>query len=1034
MEQVSNPNEREAVAGSLKLGVDDSVGQKRGLLQRFADFLFGYDFFISYCWADGRIYATELQRKLNERGFKCFLDSSDYAKGDNWRTAGQRALRKTSRLILIGTPKAVLSEPVANELRIFNKLRRRVFPIDFGGALSGIGTGGGIYRYLDPEMLRVIETSTALADGPSEDVLQQILDSFDLLRQDQKRIRWFGALTAVFATIAAVAVALFFVAKEETRQANSERTLAQTNESKILVSQARQANQRNDFVEAAAMALKALPSSMQTPLKRPYIPEAEVELYRAAFNLPGNTVLRGHEDRVTFATFSPSGVRIVTASHDRTARLWDAISGNLLATLGPTQGRVAHAAFSPDDRLVATASDGDVELWDAATGQRIRGLGLRGSSFVAFSADSQRVAAAGFSGVTIWNAHSGAAFKLDLKERGYAGEQNINSVFAVHALFNPAGDLLVTSDRWDKGIARVWDARTGTPLKSLLGHNAGLYYTTFSADGTRVLTASADNTARIWDARTGMTLLVLRGHNDKVFHADFSPDGKLIVTASKDGTARLWDAASGEVRAVLKHAGEVRHAAFSPRDGLVVTSSRDHTAKVWDFDGNLVATLAGHSADVTHALFSPDGKRILTTGDRTARLWPTYADDKTLAVALRGHREPIERVAFSPDGKFVATASGSRLSEGEKSVDSTVRLWDAHTGAVVKVLQGHTDGIASLSFSRYGHALVSAGFDETARLWDIPSGVDRQQFPGAFRAVLSPDGTLVVTLSDQGTYLWDAHGTSNTRLGEPAKSAIYHAEFSQDGKWLAFTAAGNTVSIWDVQKGREHAVLRGGAEEVGFSRFSPDAHRIVSTGGDRYYTISTSGVGRLWDADTGKLIATLRGHCEPITDVAFSPDGRWIATGAGRESDETKGDRSDSKDNRVLLWEASDGTLVGELSGHTRPVKSVAFSPTSRRLVSGSRDGTARVWDIETRATIAILAHGSWVNDAAFSMDGTAVATVSGYQYDDNQTPDNTGRLWRLFPDTQSLIDHVRAKLNVSGEQRSEMPDAKHRQFISTKR
>lgn len=986
--------------------------QNRGFFQRVADFLFGYDFFISYCWADGRIYATELHRRLHGHGFKSFLDSSDYAKGDNWRMAGRRALKKTSRLILVGTPKAVLSEPVANELRIFTQMDRRIFPIDIGGALSGVGAGEGIFRYLDPEMLRVNEADAALLDGPSEDVLEQIRDSFNLLRQDQKRIRWLSALAVVFAAIAAVAVALFFVARAQTQRAIAEKVLAQTNESKMLVSQAEQANQRNASVDAAALALRALPASMQAPLERPYLAAAEVELYRAAVNLPDSIVLRGHEDRVTFAAFSPDGRRIVTASHDRTARIWDRAAAKSLATLGPTQGRVAHAAFSPDNRLIATASDGDVELWDAGTGRRIRGLGLRDATFVAFSPDGERVAAAGFSGATIWNVRSGAAIPLDLRERSYEGDQNIDSVYPAHVLFSPRGDVLVTSDRWDKGIARLWDARTGKPLQSLTGHRAGLYYVAFSADGTRVLTASADDTARLWDVQTGKPLVVFRGHTDKVFHADISPDGKLVVTASKDGTARLWDAASGDLRAILKHAGEVRHAAFSPNDALVVTSSRDHTARLWDLDGHLVKTLGGHSADVTHGVFSPDGQQILTTGDRTARLWSVYGSDRDLALVLRGHREPVKLVAFSPDGQLLATASGDRLSEGAKSVDATVRLWDVHTGAVLHILRGHTDGIESLSFSRDGHALLSAGFDGTARLWDLPGGIQRQQFPNAFRAALSPDGTLVVTLSEQGTYLWDARsGASKVRLGDAATSAVYHAAFSPDGKLLAFTAAGNTVRIWDVDHAQEHAVLRGGQEEVGFSRFSPDGHRLVSTGTDHYYTVSTSRVARLWDADSGALIATLRGHREPITDAAFSPDGRWIATGAGRESDETQGDRSDSKDNRVLLWDARDGTLVGQLSGHTRPVKSVAFSPTSRRLVSASRDGTARVWDIETRSAVAVLNHGSWVNDAVFSRDGNAVATVSGYQYDQRETPDDTARLWRLFPDTQSLIDYMHARM-----------------------
>lgn len=76
------------------------------------DFIFGYDFFVSYSWKDARNYAVELAKSLKERGFECFLDSSDFEKGTNWRLGARRALRKTARLLLVCSPAALESQAV----------------------------------------------------------------------------------------------------------------------------------------------------------------------------------------------------------------------------------------------------------------------------------------------------------------------------------------------------------------------------------------------------------------------------------------------------------------------------------------------------------------------------------------------------------------------------------------------------------------------------------------------------------------------------------------------------------------------------------------------------------------------------------------------------------------------------------------------------------------------------------------------------------------------------------------------------------
>jgi WD40 repeat protein len=105
----------------------------------------------------------------------------------------------------------------------------------------------------------------------------------------------------------------------------------------------------------------------------------------------------------------------------------------------------------------------------------------------------------------------------------------------------------------------------------------------FSPDGSRIVTASEDNTARIWDAATAKEIAVLRGHEGPVNSAAFSPDGSRIVTASEDRTARIWDAATAKEIAVLRgHEGTVNSAAFSPDGSRIVTASYDRTARIWD--------------------------------------------------------------------------------------------------------------------------------------------------------------------------------------------------------------------------------------------------------------------------------------------------------------------------------------------------------------------------------------------------------------------------------------------------------------------
>jgi hypothetical protein len=162
-------------------------------------------------------------------------------------------------------------------------------------------------------------------------------------------------------------------------------------------------------------------------------------------------------------------------------------------------------------------------------------------------------------------------------------------------------------------------------LLALKGHTGRVSWASFSPDGSRVLTASSDNTAKIWDANSGAELLTLKGHTDGLIWAAFSPDGSRVLTTSWDHTAKVWDGSRGAELLTLKgHMPARNPASFSPDGSRVLTASVDTTAKVWDAKSGaeLFTLKGGHTSYLASASFSPDGSRIVAgRNDGTAKVW-----------------------------------------------------------------------------------------------------------------------------------------------------------------------------------------------------------------------------------------------------------------------------------------------------------------------------------------------------------------------------------------------------------------------------
>ncbi len=347
-----------------------------------------------------------------------------------------------------------------------------------------------------------------------------------------------------------------------------------------------------------------------------------------------------HHGAVYFAQFSPDGRRVVTASGDGTAQVWDADTGQPVAPPLRHKGPVWFAQFSPDSLRVVTASeDKTAQIWDTNTGLPIT---------------------------------------PPLKHPWSVG----------FAYYSPDGKRIVT-DTWEPDwTLRLWDAQSGLLLSQPITNVHRLRCYPFSRDCQRLVTSYGEHSAQIWDVMTGAPLVSLK-HDDFVWTAEFSLDGQRVVTACGDGTARIWDAQTGEQTAPpLYHGESLWTAHFSPNGQRVVTVCNDMTIQVWDaktgraltaprdqtteedaaeYEAYQVHVGPVHQETPRYAQFSPDGNLLLMAFGRNPQL---LSAESGSALTAPFQHDLLRSAQFAPDSQRVVTAS----------LKGTVLVWGIKAG------------------------------------------------------------------------------------------------------------------------------------------------------------------------------------------------------------------------------------------------------------------------------------------------------------------------------------------------------------------
>lgn len=689
-----------------------------------------------------------------------------------------------------------------------------------------------------------------------------------------------------------------------------------------------------------------------------------------------------HQDDITTVNWSHDGKYILTASNDKTARIWN-LSGELIAELKGHQDQVFIANFSLDGKYIITASaDKTVRIWNFS-GQQLAiikhqdyvdsaSLSNDGKRIIttsvtppmttivdgktAISSSNEKIA-------RIWNLSGNLLLQL---------QDKVNT-----ARFSPDGKYILTASN-DK-TARIWDT-SGKLLRTFTGHSMAVSSAYWSPNGKYILTNS--NFPYVWDISGKQIVRFNIDNKWATVNAGFSPDSQRVFVSTSDKTY-VWDLSGRQIREIKKLKVLGGGTEFSP-DGkrlftidntIKVWDIRDEAVKVWDLSSDLITELAGNQSNPR---WSPDGKYIVTFGqDRIVRIWDL---SNKIPVTIKS-KNAITNASWSPNSKYIVTPTWK-----------SVLIWN-DSGKQLTRFTGHSDIVNSANFSPDGKLIVTASNDKTARVWHtsgkqllLLSGHEA----GVEYAAFSPDDKYILTTSyDNQSRIWTKSGKLVTTFKARGitwspNSKYVLARFDYDSK--------NYSSLWNIS-GKKIVEFTGSKNSFHGASFSPDGDRIITADGR---------IASIWDT-SGQKLSEFKAN-QDIYSPSFSPDGKLII--------------ASSPDNRVVIWDTFGKQLV-EIPHHDI-VRLAVFSADGQRIVTASDDKIYRIWDVSGRQLAQYKYSSTFISPVSFSPNGKYIlAHIQG-----NSPEQNEVLIWSIYELDELLAqgcDWLNDYLNIQPQVRERL-------------
>ncbi len=564
------------------------------------------------------------------------------------------------------------------------------------------------------------------------------------------------------------------------------------------------------------------------------------------------------------------------------------------------------------------------------------------------------------------------------------------------------GELVTDINKKPEGILPIWSY-----ARSLDGHNQGINCLALSPDGRTVVAGGGDAQLKVWEIETGRCKSILEGHAEGTTQIAISYDGHFAVSIGRDSTAKVWDLISSECVSILEgHVRDITAVAITCT-GYLITGSLDKTLRIWDLGAvSCRKILRGHTDKINSIAITPDGHYAISASEDTLiGIW--NVEQGEAIRFLEGHREGVTFLAISPTGEWFAstswdqkiriwsietgnclnileghtgtincliiTSDGSRIISG--SEDKTIRVWEAATGNCLHILKGHKVDVTSLVSCAHDTFLVSSSWDHTIRVWYLATGEYLDTLEGHTDLVnviaVTPDDRFIISGGDDSVLrVWsDLTTMLYPPLQEPKLSYLLQSPRSQQGNFEAQRRVENLIAQAEVnvKENKTIEALKIYREVQNIEGFHNNTKVL-----DAIYRTAREGHFSRKKPETIWQHRILKGHTQTITCLGLTPKEDIVVSG--------------SKDGTLRIWNIEEGECLQILKGHRSAITSLDISPNGRFIISASQDKKLRLWELETGRCIHCMeGHDLWVEHVLFTPDGRRV--ISGSR-------DTTIKIW----------------------------------------